>query len=416
MMLSLSALLGSVALLVSGNTLLMSVLGVRLGLEGIDPTSIGWIMSCYAVGFVFGSLHSYRIIERVGHIRAFATFAGLASIAALMHPLIVDIAFWSILRLVSGISVAGMLLAIESWLSTRASNDSRATLFAGYQMCFYLSATCGQLLLGLSSPTTFEPFNLAGMLLVAALVPLALTRLPAPAIEPAGRLPLGALYRLSPLGPVTCVASGIVISAFGSMGPVYGTLTGLDLDSIARFMAAGVLAAVVFAWPLGRLSDRMDRRRMLLLMSLAGCAFCAAAATLGTTAPWLLIVFSACFMGISAALYPVAVALINDRLQQAEVVPASATLLLGFGIGSCLGPLLIAALIDLVGPGGFFWGITSVLALLSAYAAQNQHEGLDITVAAQETFATALPETAPVIAELDPRPDVYSTESPPEQP
>ena len=182
MVTSLSALILSIILLVSGNAFLMTLLGIRLSIEAISPDIIGWILVCYSIGFVLGTLYVHRIIGRVGHIRAFAVFAAGAAITSLLYPMAVSEIFWAVLRVLSGFSIAGVLVVIESWFSSRATNANRGALFAVYQIVFYLSAAGGQLIVNVGDPANFMPFSIAAILLAMALVPLALTKMEAPVI------------------------------------------------------------------------------------------------------------------------------------------------------------------------------------------------------------------------------------------
>ena len=169
MVTSLSALILSIVLLVSGNAFLMTLLGIRLSIESVPPDVIGWVLVCYSIGFVLGTLYVQKIITRVGHIRAFAVFAAVAAVASLMYPMAVSMVFWAFLRAVSGFSIAGVLVVIESWFSSRATNANRGALFAVYQIVFYLSAAGGQLVVNIGDPSNFMPFSIAAMLLVLAL-------------------------------------------------------------------------------------------------------------------------------------------------------------------------------------------------------------------------------------------------------
>ncbi|WP_417547286.1 MFS transporter, partial [Marinobacter segnicrescens] len=207
MVASLSALIISIILLVSGNAFLTTLLGIRLSIESVEPSVIGWVLVCYSVGFVLGTLYVSRIIARVGHIRAFAVFAALAAVTALVYPLSVTMVLWALLRALSGFSIAGVLVVIESWFSSRATNSNRGALFAVYQIVFYIAAAGGQLVVNLGDPANFMPFTLAAILLTLALIPLSLTRMEAPHIETAERMSFFTLARESftgMAGALTC--------------------------------------------------------------------------------------------------------------------------------------------------------------------------------------------------------------------
>jgi len=217
--LSLSALIASLILLISGNAFLMTLLGLRLTEEGFGSGLIGWILVFYSVGFVLGTLFAGRIIERVGHIRAFAVFAALLASAILLHPLAIDAQLWGLLRALAGFVMAGLLIVIESWFSSKADNRNRAGLFAIYQVVFFLSTAGGQILIRVADPTGFVPFSLAAILVILALVPLSLTRTQSPSIESGSRLSLRQLFTASPVGGTGALMAAWTFPGFPTLWP-----------------------------------------------------------------------------------------------------------------------------------------------------------------------------------------------------
>jgi MFS family permease len=403
MVASLSALIFSIVLLVSGNAFLMTLLGIRLSIEQISPDVIGWVLVCYSIGFVLGTLYVQKIIGRVGHIRAFAVFAAMAAAFALMYPMAVSPLFWGVLRVLSGFSIAGVLVVIESWFSSRATSANRGALFAVYQIVFYLSAAGGQLFVNVGDPANFLPFSLAAILLTLALVPLALTRMEAPVIEQAHRMSVFKLARQSFSGMAGALISGVMIGGFYALGPVYATLVGLDVTRTSTFMASAIVAAMLLAWPLGRVCDRFDRRRVMFWVSLSAASAAIGVAVFGATQLALLTVLVGLFTGLSATLYPIAVAITNDRMDSSGIVAASATLLLSYGIGSVIGPITMAELINLLGPSGLFYGNAGFLLLLAVITSYRISHTVDVPVAEQEHFVPTMPEASPVLTEIDPR-------------
>ncbi len=403
MVASLSALLLSIVLLVSGNAFLTTLLGIRLSIEEISPDVIGWVLVCYSIGFVLGTLYVQRIIGRVGHIRAFAAFAAMAAVVALMYPMAVSAIFWAVLRVLSGFCIAGVLVVIESWFSSRATNANRSALFAVYQVVFYLSAAGGQLLVNVGDPANFLPFSLAAILLAVALIPLALTLMEAPAIEQVHRMSVFKLARESFSGVAGALVSGVMIGGFYALGPVYATLVGLDVAKTSTFMASAIVAAMLLAWPLGRVCDRFDRRRVMFWVSLAAASTAVGVAVFGAEKLMLLTILVGLFTGLSATLYPIAVAITNDRLDTNGIVAASATLLLSYGIGSVIGPIAMAELINVLGPAGLFYGNAGFLMLLALVTSYRITHTEDVPVADQEHFVPAMPETSSVLTEMDPR-------------
>lgn len=403
MVVSLSALILSIVLLVSGNAFLMTLLGIRLSIENVNAGTIGWVLVCYSVGFVAGTLLIHRIIGRVGHIRTFAVFAAVAAVASLLYPVAVSVIFWAFLRVLSGFSMAALLVVIESWLSSRATNTNRGSLFALYQIVFYLAAAGGQLLVNVGDPASFLPFTITAVLLILALIPLGLTKMEAPKVEVVERMSFFTLVRESSSGVFGALICGVLIGAFYTLGPVYATLVGLDVPSTSLFMACAIISAMLLAWPVGFICDRFDRRRILMWVALAGGLSSLAATFLGPDNFWVLLVAVGLFTGLAANLYPIAVAITNDRMEHHRIVAASATLLLSYGIGSVIGPIVMAETVSLVGPDGLFFGNAAFLFVLTLIIWRQIRTTYDIPVTAQEHFVAASPQSSIVLAELDPR-------------
>jgi MFS family permease len=400
---AISTLILSTLLLISGNAFLMTLLGVRMSLETFEPIWIGGVLMCYSIGFVLGTAHVGRVIARVGHIRTFAAFAALAASAALAYPLLVHVAWWASMRLIGGIAMAALLIVIESWFSNRATNQNRSTLFAIYLVIFYLATATGQILMNAGDPQSFKLFSLCALLMVLALIPLALTRLPAPSVEHAPSIPLLRLLREKPLAFTASLTSGVVISAFYSMGPVYANLIGLSLKQLSLFMSSTVLTAMMFAWPIGKICDHAERRAVLLWVTLLAALACGVVALVGTPNLILLLICVGIFMGFGASIYPIAVAILNDRIDSRDIVSASGGLLLAYGLGSCTGPLLGATMVAIMGPRGLFVGMAVSMLPLALLARYWLHHADSIPLDAQEHFVSTPPATTSVIVEIDPR-------------
>lgn len=402
--LSLSSLIASIILLVSGNAFLTTLLGLRLSIEAFTPALIGWILVFYSFGFVAGSLYAVKIIERVGHIRAFAVFAAMLAVVILLHAFSVNTVLWGLLRALAGFAVAGLMIVVESWFSSRATNQNRASLFAVYQVVFFLSTAGGQILIRVADPATFIPFSLAAILVVMALVPLSLTRQSSPAIETSERMSLRRLFRISPVGLSGALAAGTIISGFYNMGPVLADRLGLNVGQVSNFMASAIVAAMILAWPMGRLCDRFDRYDVMRIAALVAGAASLGAAFLGPFHPMVLILFTGIYMGIGAALYPIAVAITNDLMDNRQITSASTTLLLSYGIGSCIGPVATATIMELAGPRGLFLTGTVVLGGLTAYLILGGKPArVPRSPDEQEAFVSTIPEATLGLAEMDPR-------------
>lgn len=347
------ALLLGIAIFMLGYGLQGTLLGVRAKLAGFSTTTTGLIMSGYYLGMLLGSLRGPVLVARVGHVRVFAALLSLASAAVLVHAMLVQPLAWFVLRLLVGYCFAGVFVVAESWLNGAASNTNRGQLLSVYMVVQMGGLAIGQFLLNLADPLQFQLFALISMLISVAAVPMLLTAAATPPLTKPRKIGLAALYRLSPLGVVGVVGVGLAHSALYAMGPVYAASQQLSLAAIANFMAAIVLGGVVFQLPLGRLSDRIDRRWLIavvaLLTAVAALPFALHA---GLPQAWLLPGFFV-IGGLSLPLYALSVAHTNDFLTPEQIVGASAALILAYGIGAAIGPTLAAITMQLVGPTGF---------------------------------------------------------------
>lgn len=346
------ALLLGMGILMLGHGLQGTLLPVRASLEAFGTAVIGLVMSGYFLGLLAGALLTPRLVARVGHVRVFAALASLASSVILIQALLVLPSLWFVLRFVSGVCLCGIYIVAESWLNGTVSNERRGQLFSVYMVVQLGGVAAGQFLLTLADPRGDTLFILASILLSLALLPLLLSARPTPPIEPHRAFGLPQLYRVSPLGFVGIGGIGLAQSALYAMGPVYAGAVGLGTAGISTFMALAILGGVTLQYPIGRASDRFDRRTVLTVVTVL-----AALAVLGAVAmdppPSALFVMFFLFGGLSLPLYSVCVAHINDFLERDELVGASSALLLVNALGSALGPTLAALAMEALGSRGF---------------------------------------------------------------
>ena len=401
--LSILALFSSLSLLVVGNSMLSTVLALRLELEGFLAGVSGTVLACYAIGFVLGSIYGIRVVNRVGHIRAFAALAALAMAAVLLHPLYVSPIAWGALRLIVGFCLAGLMLITESWINARATNENRGTLLAVYLVLFFLASAGGQFLIILGSPLSYSLFSLAAILIALSVIPISLTRSPAPEIQTNDPLPLAQLWKKAELGLAGAFLSGIVTAAFTAAAPIYAVRVGLAIEQVSLFMGVSVIAAMLFQWPIGRLSDFFPRGRVILGAATGSMLAALAASWLGPISLTALFVSVSLFFGLISSLYALSLALTLDSLDATQIVSASATLLLAFGLGTVIGPIGGAAMITLAGPHGLFWFVATVLLVLMLIAVHAQFRQPGPTVEEQTHCIIAPPVATHVITELDPR-------------
>jgi MFS family permease len=363
-----SSLLFGMGILLVGAGLLNTLLPVRASLEGFSDFTIGVVMSAYYVGFIVGTVWCGRIIRRVGHIRGFASFAATATVSILVNALVVGPVAWTILRALVGASLIGIYISVESWLNERAEAGNRGRIMGLYEMVVLGAMAGGQFLLTFGDIRSPLPFVLAAALFAAGLVPVALTRLPEPQLEEGGRFSLRSLLGLSPVAVAGTLAGGAVGGAFTSLGPVYARDAGLDPAGIAAFMSAALLGGALLQWPIGALSDRVDRRIVIGATGLLGAlsAFGIVLAASGSFSSVLGMSFV--FGGTSMTLYALSVAHANDLLRNAQFLDAARGFNLLYGVGAAAAPPVVGALMTGLGAQALFWSSLLLLALLGAFA------------------------------------------------
>lgn len=394
------SLLLSIFMLMAGSGFLATLISLRLERGGSGTMTIGFVATAYFGGLMIGALRAADIVRRVGHIRAFAAFVALLSASTLSYVLLAHPLFWTGLRLIDGICVAGVFVCLESWLNDRSGPDVRGSVLAAYMVALYSGQAIGQLLLGASGALPAIPFQIASILISLAIIPLCLTRSSAPAPAEASAFSIRSLLAASPLGAAGAVATGLMLGAFYGLAAVHVRRLGLDLAETARFMMIVILGGVALQWPLGRLSDRHDRRRVII-GSFAAAALVSIALALRESGGFPLLALGALFGGLSFALYPLCVAHCNDRLLETERVAASGRLVLLYSTGAALGPVCAAAFMNAAGTGGLFLFIALCAGLALIFGLWRQSATDPVPHAEQQEFQI-LPRTTPMASLLDP--------------
>lgn len=403
-LISISSLLLGAAAINLGLGLQGSLLGLRAGVEEFSTIVTGLIMSSYYAGFVLGSLISPPLVNRVGHIRTFSAFASLASAAALCHAVFVDPISWIILRALTGLCFAALCLVMESWLNEKSTNQNRGTLLSTYFVSILGATALGQLLLIVAPVAGYDLFVMVSVIISVALVPIALTSTTVPTdIEPV-RMGLKKLFRVSPVGVVACFGSGLTTGALWALGAVYAQAVGLAKSDIALFMTLMVFGGMAAQWPLGKLSDVIDRRFVISTMSLAmvlvGGLIASGTVTGG---PWLF-VLGALAGGLLLPLYGIAIAHANDFMEVKDFVPASASLLLTYGVGAAMGPLAATLVMNYSGPEGLFIHAAVTTAAIGVFSIYRMFRRSPVSEEDRIDFAM-VPRTSAMAFELDPRSD-----------
>ena len=364
----LSALLSGVGLLVVGVGLLFSVLGLRAGLADFSSITLGLVTSAYFVGFVAGTYACPVVIRRVGHIRAFAAMASLASTMPILHALWVDPWFWGLLRFVTGVCMVGLYIVIESWLNALAPNALRGRLFAVYMAVNFVALALGQWLILVGDRLGFVPFAMVSVMFSFALLPITMTEVDEPPPVDAPTLSLRNLYQASPIGMAAAMASGLITGAFYGMSSVFGKAVGFSDAEVATFIAAAILGGAVFQWPVGHYSDTHDRRIVLMWVCVLGAVVTALGYVLTDFSTSFLMPLAVVFGGLIFAIYGLCVAHVNDQIDSARLVEFTGGLLLIHGIGAAIGPVVAGVAMDIAGPASLMLFYTAVMGSLALYA------------------------------------------------
>ena len=365
---SISSLLLSFGMLLLGNGMVGTLLGIRSRLEEFSMEITGVIMAGFSVGLLLGALYAVRVVAAVGHIRAFAAFASIMSVAVLAHVLFIDPVTWFVLRVVAGFCMAGMVMVVESWVNERATNNTRGQILSIYMITNYLGAGLGQFMLLVGDPAQFQLFIVASMVYSLALVPILLTRASAPKPSSPQRTKFRELFAISPVGVFGTVCAGMANSSLNGMGAVFAKEIGLSIGEVSAFMAAAILGGMALQFPIGRLSDKFDRRTVLITASLA--TGLAALAVIWATSQTVAILFvtAAVYGAVGFTIYPLSVSQVNDLAEPDRLVQVAAGLLIAYGIGASIGPVMAAQSMAIFGPAGFFLffvGINSALILFT---------------------------------------------------
>lgn len=336
------------ALIMIGNGLQGTLLGVRATMEGFDTATIGIIMSLYYFGFLGGSYYVPKLVSQVGHIRVFTALASLASTTVLLHGLFPDPVIWAVIRVFTGFAYAGLYIVVESWLSDISTNKTRGKIFAAYQVIGFGGMVVGQYFINFASPAQITLFVITSILVSIALLPISLSSRKAPEFKEPEPLSLKQLYKISPLGLMGSFGAGMGTGTIFGLGAVYASSTGMSLPQISTFMALYIAGGAASQIPIGWLSDRYDRRIVMititLLSSLVGIACFAV-----SNQPYVLNAVFFIFGGLSLSLYSLAMTHINDHLKPRQYVAAGSSAILVNGMGAAIGPLAISVLMSIFG-------------------------------------------------------------------
>lgn len=389
-------LLLGVLLLMVGNGMQGTLLGIRGEIEGISTTQMSVVMAAYFGGFVLGSLIVPGMIQRVGHVRVFAALGSLISAVLIVYAAAPNWIAWTLMRLLIGFSFCGVYITAESWVNASAGNETRGRAMSAYFIVQMLGLVTGQVLMNVSDPGGWMLFVIPSVLVSVAFTPILLAQVPAPRFETIAPMSMARLYRTSPLGCIGIFLIGGVFSAVMGMGSVWAASIGMSVREISAFVAALWIGGLMAQYPVGWLSDRLDRRLLITALAVFGALVTVVAAAI-PAGIWGYLLAAALVGGVANPVYALLIAYTNDFLDTSDMAAASAGLLLINGAGSVFGPILTGWLMAVIGPEGFWIYMAVLLAALGLYGGWRMTRRA--TPPMDQSYAVLSPSATPVAVE-----------------
>ncbi|WP_404386432.1 MFS transporter [Caenispirillum salinarum] len=392
------ALLLGIVLIMLGNGMHFTLIGVRGGIEGFSASELAVVTSGYFMGFLSGARLTPVLIRRVGHVRVFAALGSFMSAGLIAFPLLTEPWAWTLLRVLVGFCMSGVYVTAESWLNDAATNETRGKVLSAYMIAQTLGIIGAQGLLTLGDAGTAVLFIGASILVSVSFAPILLSVSPAPAIEVARPMPLRDLFSGSPLGTVGIFLLGSVYATQSGMGAVFGTQIGLTTPQIALFVAMLFAGALVLQYPIGWLSDQIDRRRLIFGAAALGAASCAVGWLTGSSL-WPLMAAAFFAGGVTTPLYALFLAYTNDFLSADDMPAASGGLVFTFGLGAIAGPLVTGWAMQGFGPFAFWLVLGATFGAIALYALYRMTQRSIGPEVETESYLSVLPTASPVAVE-----------------
>ncbi len=392
------ALLLGIVLIMLGNGMHFTLIGLRGGIEGFSSTELAVVTSGYFLGFLSGARLTPLLIQRVGHVRVFAALGSFMSAGLIALPLLTEPWAWTILRVLIGFCMSGIYVAAESWLNAAATNETRGKVLSAYMIAQTLGIIGAQGLLTLGDAGTSALFIGASILVSISFAPILLSAVTVPAVKVARPMPMRDLFKGSPLGAVGIFLLGSVYATQSGMGAVFGSQIGMTATQIALFVAMLFAGALVLQYPIGWLSDRMDRRKLVFGSAVLGAASC----TVGWVAGgglWPLMAAAFFAGGVTTPLYALLLAYTNDALSADDMPAASGGLVFTFGVGAIAGPLVTGWAMQQLDPYAFWLVLGVTFGAIALYALYRMTQRATIPVDETERYLNVLPTSSPVAVE-----------------
>ncbi|TNF69879.1 MAG: MFS transporter [Gammaproteobacteria bacterium] len=391
-------------ILTLGNGLITTYLSLRLHDLGSSSLSIGALTTFYYAGMTLAAFKTEKFIFRVGHIRAYAAFASLLAVTTMLHGIYINDIFWIILRLFDGFAIGGLYVVIESWILTTSNKENRGQILAVYMVALYLAQAGGQFLLNIGHLESFIPYAIATILASLSVIPLAMTKTESPKFEEPSTLNIKSLFKTSPSGVITCFISGLILGNVYGLLPIYISDINYNVNQLAWLMGITILGGMALQYPIGKISDKVSRRTVISALGLITAIFS------------LIIIFTAeyyfyffCFTlfilgGVTFTLYPVGISHACDRLEPKDIIGATQGLLLAYGGGAMLGPVIAPFFISTFGMVGLLIFFIICSLPMSGFLIWRKTQVEAPTDAEKQDFTAATTNT-PLMNELDPRAD-----------
>lgn len=393
------ALLLGMMLLMVGNGLQGSLLGVRGAIEGFSPTTMSYVMSGYFAGFLGGSYMTPNLIRRVGHIRVFAALGSTVSAVFILFAAIPDPFAWTIMRVLVGFCFSGIYVVAESWLNDAASNETRGQALSAYIIVQMIGVVSAQVILNFADVSGYTLFVVMSVLVSVSFLPILLSVAPAPVFHASKRMSLKELYKISPLGCVGIFLLGAVFAALFGMPAVYGTEIGMSVQEISIFVGMIYFGGLILQYPIGWTSDRMDRRMLIIVLTGAGALVTLVGIPFSDNR---IVLYALAFLigGIANPMYSLLLAYTNDYLEPDDMAAASGGLIFLSGVGAIGAPVMVGWSMTQFGPNSFFIFLAAVLGAIAAYASYRTTRRAPTPVEDTSAYAAVLPQASPVAVEL----------------
>ena len=384
-------------LIMAGNGLQLVLLGLRAGAADYTTIMTGIMMGGYFLGLFLGSIIVPKFLSDVGHIRLFGALAAVASAIVLMHTLTLNPYIWAVLRVINGICYAGMYIIVESWLNEKATNETRGQILSLYMIITMAGMGAGQLLSGFDDGLSTQLFLVASIFVSIAVVPILISVAKAPEFSEPERISLRRLYGVSPLAMLAMLLQGVTASMIFGMGPSFGGFLGMTANQVSYFMVAVTVGTLILQFPVGRLSDILDRRLVILIVSIGSCLTAFAGTQFGIANYWVLVLIMGVHGGLSMSLYSLAIAHANDYLTPRQMVATASALIMVNGMGAIIGSPLVATAMDLLGSMAYFGAIGLIHTVLVGFVLWRMFASPATPTESQGPFV-AVPEAGTAVA------------------